>query len=93
MTTYTPDLEKYKSNSLTVDRLDMLADFVFGEKPTSTWGSIVAAIKLAFAIAYIFTRQKMVDNELAIAKQKYEIDQHQKTDDVLNGDDLDTRRK
>jgi hypothetical protein len=91
-TPYQPDYTLYQSKGLTVAQLDMLANFVFGGTAPSTLSAIIAAIKLAIAIAYITARQIMVNNEIAIAKQAYEADQHRRNSDDLGRDDLDVKK-
>ena len=83
------DYSKYRPRGISVERLDQLASFVFEGNAPSTLGAIIAAIKLAVAIAYITARKIMIDNELLIAKQQYEVDQNNRIGDDLNRDDLD----
>lgn len=83
------DYTRYRPKGITVERLDQLASFVFEGNAPGTLGAIIAAIKLSVAIAYITARRIMVDHELLIIKQQYEVDQNTHIGDDLNRDDLD----
>jgi hypothetical protein len=72
---FQPDYTTYTSTSLSVAQLDALAAFVFNNSTAGLVGSIAAGLKLIAAIAYIWARQKMVDNQMAVAKQQYEVAQ------------------
>ena len=86
------DYTKFRPKGISVERLDQLADFVFNGNAPSNLGAIIAAIKLAVAIAYITARRIMISDEMEIAKQQYEVSQGAQIGDDLNRDDLDTRK-
>ena len=90
---YQPDYTRYRPKGISIDRLDQLAGFVFEGNAPSYWGALIAAIKLSVAIAYLIARKMLVDSEMLIEKQQYEQDEHRKTDDDLDRDDLDTQKK
>lgn len=78
------DYIKYKQERLTVERLDSLMDFIMASD-SSTFGKIMTVVKLVVAFAYIYTRNKLIDNELLIYKQQLEQDlpaQHDEDNEV-----------
>ena len=85
------DYTRYRPKSISVERLDQLASFVFEGNSPGTLGAIIAALKLSVALAYITARRVMISDELLIIKQQYEIDQNNRIGDDLNRDDLDVK--
>lgn len=78
------DYSSYQNPGLTVAQLDSLATAVFAPSGTGTFAMIFGCIKLAVAIAYIFARAKMVDEQMLIAKQQYEAAQGTNSQNEVN---------
>lgn len=83
---------KYRSRSaLTPERLDRLIDLVLGETSnTSTLSKIWAGIQLVLALAFIFARKFLLDEQAKVDRQVYEQERVQDIEDDLEGDSLDT---
>jgi hypothetical protein len=78
------DYTAYNNPGLTVQQLDALATAVFAPTGTGTFAMIFGSIKLAVAIAYIFCRSKMIDEQLQIQKQQYENAQDDNNQNEVN---------
>lgn len=70
------------------ERLNQLADFVFGTVPTSTFQSIVSSIKLIVAVAYVIALEKIIAAENEIKKQEYQQQQINNNQSDIDNDDL-----
>lgn len=68
------DYTRYKTPGITIEQLDSMAAAFFNPNGTTGWVTIIwAAIKLIVALAYIWARFKLVDTQLEIEKQQYEV--------------------
>jgi ABC-type branched-subunit amino acid transport system permease subunit len=81
---FTPNYAQYQSKALTVDQLDKIASFVFIGGAGTTWGAMIAGIKLLVAVGYVWVRQAMVDKEIALQKQQYEVAQTNRNNNDVN---------
>lgn len=86
------DYRKFRPKGISVEQLDMLAEFVFkGNGTDGKIATIIAAVKLTIALAYITARRIMIADEMRMAKQQYEVERTGGRMDDLNRDDLDVR--
>lgn len=82
------DHRQWKSKKVDIDKLDAVMDVVL-DSGTSTWGSIVAGIKVLIFFAYLWARKRLIDEEFMIRKQQYEQGRVNDNRDDLSQDDLD----
>ena len=63
------DYKKYQTSGLTVKQLDDAYASIMAPT-TGTVAAIIAGIKLLVFFAYLSARNKLIDNELVIAKEQ-----------------------
>jgi hypothetical protein len=73
---------------VSVERLDKLMDWV-EKNPAGTLEVIVSLAKLAAVFAYIWTRNKLVDQEWEIRKQEYARKQASGNRAEIGAEDMD----
>lgn len=79
---------RYQSPSLSVAQLDNIAATVFSPQAnTNFFSRVMSIILLAGAIAYIYVRSKMVDQQQEIEKQEYEAAQSSADNNAVNNQD------
>jgi len=86
--TFEYDYEKYDTKIVDEKVIDDLIQMVLSAG-TGYWASIIAGIKLLCIAAFIFIKWRMLEKDLMIAKQKYQIKQSKNNKDQINQDDLD----
>lgn len=62
---------KFRTKHITIDQLDEMVNFVL-ESPNGKYGSIIAGLKLLVIFAYVWTRKRLVDEDMQMFKQEYE---------------------
>ena len=85
---FTFDYSKYRSKKIDLDQLDRVMEVVISSG-TSTFKTIVAATKVVIYFCYLWARKRLIDEQMEIARQNYEQNRVNETDDVLQSDDLD----
>ena len=82
---FTYDYSQYLNPNLSISKLDQIAKAVFSpEANTNALSKIASIVLLAAAIAYIYVRSKMVDQQMQIAKQQYEAQQSSSDQSAVN---------
>ena len=72
--TFTYDYTKAQTPGISVSQLDMLANSIFSASPVTGWpGMVWAGIKLVVAVAYVWARAKMIEQQMLLEKQQYEV--------------------
>lgn len=82
------DYKKRQSKHLTIEKLDAAFDS-FAAPATNTLSQIMWAIRLTAFAAYCWTRWRLIDEEMLIEKQEYEMRRTQSNSGDLTQDDLD----
>lgn len=77
-------LADYNRPSVSVDKLDELADFTMNGNGVGKMAIIIAGIKLIICAAYIFARKSIIKQEMEIASQKKLRDDLGQVNDDLN---------
>ncbi len=86
METSTP-LSKPK---ISVEQLDSLMSWA-ESKPIGKVEAIIALIQLVAVFAYIWARSKLEEREIALAKQKYEVERTRTNQSEIANDSLDNK--
>lgn len=82
---FTFNYTAYQSPSLSISMLDNIANSVFNPAAnTNVFSRVMSIILLAGAIAYIYVRSKMVDQQMQIEKQQYEAAQNSSDQSAVN---------
>jgi hypothetical protein len=93
---------KYRSKSISLDRLDKMMDFVMSDPlvDAKTTDKIIFYVKIAFTIlklvcvvGYVFSRRSLVEEQMQIEKQEYEQAQGHADQGAINDDDLGSEHR
>lgn len=82
------DYKKYKTKAIDVSMLDKLMEDCISAG-TSRWASIVMGIKIVLFFAYLWARKTLIDQQMMIEKQNYEMDRVNQNETDIGNDDLD----
>lgn len=75
---------KHAQSKVTTDQLDEMFDFVMGKGSKVFW--LISVIKLVAVVAYLWARQKCIDDSWLATLQKYEQEQKQKNRSEVDDD-------
>ena len=75
---------------LTVERLDKLAE-ILEEDPVSKLALIFGMLKIILALAYLWSRRKLIDEQELWLKQQGEIDKDKAIEDELRQEGFDNQ--
>jgi hypothetical protein len=79
---------KYYPKSISLEKLDMIADIII--KPTTgKWESFLAGAKLLMVFVYLIARKNILDQEREAAKQEHEIQTGNEDRSELDRENLD----
>lgn len=84
--------QKTSPSGITVQQLDDLMAFVMNS-PKTTWGAIIAGIKMLVITVYLIARDKLESAMMEATKQQNEQAQAGKDQNAIDHDDLSGQRK
>ncbi len=64
------DYKAHKSKHINVDLLDAIMEEVATSK--TTWGKVIAGIKIFIFFAYLWARKRLIDEKFMMEKQDFE---------------------
>lgn len=65
---------RYYQKAVTTEKLDALMDFIINDNGKGYVAAIIAGLKIFVVSAFLFARDRLVDNELRSGRQELGVD-------------------